>query len=367
MGRRSFLGFLATQYDPLPPVEPQDLSGKTVLVVGANIGLGYEAAKHFANMKPGKLILACRTVEKGKQAAHSTILFFPFEIFANVAPVILTAIKEETSFENIEARAVDLSVSQSVVDFADLFVKEEDRLDVYVYNAGVALDTHTRTVDDWETTLQVNDLSSMLLTVLLLPLMLKSPDPKFSPRAVIVASDVHFAAVITPEELASPNLLETFNDKEHCTPHGDIQRRVMSGRYNLSKLLNVFFVRELASRLPANSPLIVNAVNPGLCHSGLSRNARFPTSLFMFIFKALVARTTEMGSRPLVWAATAARHREHDLRGAYVSDSGVKEPSDFVLSEEGARVQKRLWNETADALTKVSPKFKAIVDEYLSG
>ncbi|KAI0065468.1 NAD(P)-binding protein [Artomyces pyxidatus] len=342
MGRLSFRKFLADQYDPLPPVEPQDLSGQTVLVVGANVGLGYEAAKHFAAMKPGKLILACRTVEKGKEAAHT--------------------IKEATGFENIEARAVDLSVFQSVIDFAEKMVQEEDRLDIYVYNAGISTRTYARTADDWEKTLQVNDLSSALLTILLLPLLLKSAaKSKFSPRAVIVASDVHYWAKLTPEELASPNLLETLNDKEHCTP------KVMASRYYISKLLNVFFVRELASRLPPDSPLTVNAVNPGFCYSSLNRELRFPVTLFLTVFRVLVARTTEVGSRALVWAATGARHREQDLRGAFVSDASVKEPSDFVLSEEGARVQKQLWNEIVDVLAKVSPKFKTILDEHLSG
>ncbi|KAI0065467.1 NAD(P)-binding protein [Artomyces pyxidatus] len=331
MGRLPFKKFLACQYDPVPPVEPQDLSGQTVLVVGANIGLGYEAAKHFAAI----------TVEKGKEAAHT--------------------IKEATCFENIEARAVDLAVFQSVVSFADKLMQEEDRLDIYVYNAGVSTRTYARTVDDRETTLQVNDLSSALLTILLLPLLRKSTDSKFSSRAVIVASEVHYWATVATEELACPNLLETFNDKEKCTP------QVMANRYWLSKLLNVFFVRELAARLPPNSPIIVNAVNPGFCASNLNRNEKFPVTLLISLFTALISRTTEVGSRALVWAATGARHRENDLRGAFISDAGVTEPSDFVVSEEGARMQKRLWDEIVEVLGKVSPKFKTIIGEHLSG
>lgn len=54
-----------------PSVTHVDLSGKTVIVLGANVGLGFEAAKHFARMNPGKLILACRSQEKGEAALTS--------------------------------------------------------------------------------------------------------------------------------------------------------------------------------------------------------------------------------------------------------------------------------------------------------
>ena len=51
---------------PAPPTA--DLKGKVVLVTGANTGLGYEAAKHFARMGPAKVIIACRSQSKGQEA-----------------------------------------------------------------------------------------------------------------------------------------------------------------------------------------------------------------------------------------------------------------------------------------------------------
>lgn len=69
--KKSFLGFLKDQFTSLPPVTTADLTGKTVVVTGANVGLGFEASKHFARMNPGKLILACRSEEKGKAAVAS--------------------------------------------------------------------------------------------------------------------------------------------------------------------------------------------------------------------------------------------------------------------------------------------------------
>jgi retinol dehydrogenase 12 len=59
---------LAAQLElPMPPVVTADLTGKTVVVTGANIGLGFEAAKHLARMNPKKLIIAVRSQEKGEE------------------------------------------------------------------------------------------------------------------------------------------------------------------------------------------------------------------------------------------------------------------------------------------------------------
>ena len=134
----------------------------------------------------------------------------------------------------------------------------------------------------------------------------------------------------------------------------------MFGRYPLSKrlylhtlprrmgperflVLNVFFVRELTKRLPANSPVIVTAVNPGYCKSQLRRHLSFFVSVLDSIMEAFLARTSEEGSRQLVWAAIGGAGREFELRGSYVNKSNFQEVSDYALSDEGAAVQTRLW------------------------
>ena len=68
MTKYSFLQFIQEQWGPPEPLVTEDLTGKVVLVTGANIGLGFEAAKHFASMNPERLIIACRSEEKGNQA-----------------------------------------------------------------------------------------------------------------------------------------------------------------------------------------------------------------------------------------------------------------------------------------------------------
>lgn len=83
MGKRSFGRFFVSQWTPLGPPLYADLTGKTVVIVGGNTGIGLEAAKHFAQMKPTRLILGCRSKSRGQTAVEGTfhsvfLVFIPF-------------------------------------------------------------------------------------------------------------------------------------------------------------------------------------------------------------------------------------------------------------------------------------------------
>ena len=62
-----------------------------------------------------------------------------------------------------------------------------------------------------------------------------------------------------------------------------------------------------------------------------------------WLMEIVLARTTEEGSRQLIWAAIAETDKPTDLRGAYVSLASIQEPSDYVISEEGQKAQNILW------------------------
>ena len=117
----------------------------------------------------------------------------------------------------------------------------------------------------------------------------------------------------------------------------------MKRRYFLSKLLNVFFARALNAHMSPTTPLITTVVNPGYCTSELRRSFKFPLNAIDWATEKVLAFTSEEGSRQLVYATIGGRDDEAKLRGSYISASQVRESSDFVLSEEGAKLQDRIW------------------------
>ncbi|KAJ6447906.1 hypothetical protein C8R47DRAFT_433575 [Mycena vitilis] len=133
-----------------------------------------------------------------------------------------------------------------------------------------------------------------------------------------------------------------------------------------TKLLDIFFVRALNARLGQTTPIIVHAVNPGLCRSELMRGISGILAAFEAFCSWILAFTTEVGSRQLVWAAVAQEDRPDSLRGAYIHACKVAEPSDFVLSAEGVKAQDRLWDELFDILGKVDSRVMTTVEEFLS-
>ena len=106
-----------------------DLSGKVIIVTGANTGLGFEAAKEFAR-KGAQTILACRNTEKGEKA--------------------LAKIKDEIPKAQAEVRELDLASLKSISEFAEKFKTDYSRLDVLMNNAGIMFVPYRQTEDGFE-------------------------------------------------------------------------------------------------------------------------------------------------------------------------------------------------------------------------
>jgi len=310
--------FIYSQLFVTPPYPETDFSGQTVIVTGSNVGLGFEAARHITRLKAEKVILAVRTLEKGEKAKKS--------------------IEESTGRQGVvEVWPLDLSSYESVKEF----VKKAEslkRLDVVLENAGV-VPSGFSLAEDNESTITVNVVSTFLLALMILP-KLRETATKYNvtPRLTIVSSEVH--GFTTLPEKSSPEIFAKLNDKETAN---------VRDRYNVSKLLEVFYCRALAARMTeGGKPTVtLNFLNPGLCHSELAKDP----PLILTIMKALLARTTEVGSRTLVASAAAG----HETHGQYMGDSTIKAPAPFVLSEEGAKTQERIWVELNDKLEKIQP------------
>ena len=111
--------------------------------------------------------------------------------------------------------------------------------------------------------------------------------------------------------------------------------------------MNVFFTRAFAEHIKPTTPVIAATVNPGYCFSELRRNAPFIMQIRFKLMDWMMGRSSEGGSRQLVWAALGpdgqdGPHVKH-LHGAYVSNAEVFEPSDFVISKQGYEAQEKIW------------------------
>lgn len=122
-------------------------------------------------------------------------------------------------------------------------------------------------------------------------------------------------------------------------------------RYNLSKLLEVFIVRQLASEMAPNDPVIINALSPGFCRSTLFRHAPGFLRAILEIGVRIIGRSSEVGSRALMSAAAAGR----ETHGGYMDNCKPRDPSKFVMSDEGQQLQKRVYNELMEVLEDIQP------------
>lgn len=111
---------------PLTPVET-NLRGKTIIITGGNAGLGYEAARQYLTLGASRLILACRSMAKGEEAAASL----------RADP----AVKTSNPDASIEVFELDLGDYQSGLCFSNRVKEEVKELDILLNNGGqVALD-----------------------------------------------------------------------------------------------------------------------------------------------------------------------------------------------------------------------------------
>lgn len=284
------------------------------------------------------MILACRSVEKGEVAKAD--------------------IEESTKRTGVvEVWQVDLSSYESVKQFCARANKLE-RLDIVVENAGVATPRYEE-VEGMESTITVNVISTFLMALLLLP-KLRAGAVKFNtlPRLSIVASDAHEQVNHQRNSalcfVANWNLKASFKEQSEPSIFSALKSpKYQADRYNVSKLLEILTIRELAPAMTVSgkTKVILNTLTPGFCHSELMRHAVFPLNFLGWIGKKLIGRTTEIGSRTLVAAASAGE----ESHGAYMADCVVKEPSRWVRSEKGKEAQQRFYKELLVVLEEIEP------------
>ncbi|MGQ3412535.1 oxidoreductase [Natrinema sp. LN54] len=308
--------------------EIPDQSGRTIVVTGANSGIGLEATRELAR-NGATVIMATRSTERGEDAADE--------------------IREDVPDADLRVEECDLADLESVRDFADRLADE--MIDVLINNAGVMAIPRSETEDGFETQFGVNHLGHFALTGLLLENL--ATDEGEPARVVTVSSGVHENGEIDFDDLQG----EASYDKWDA--------------YAQSKLANVLFAYELERRfLTADMNAQSMAVHPGYANTqlqvrGPEQSGSRLRKAAMKLMNAVAAQSAEMGALPTLYAATAPEAEG----GAYYGPGGFQNmrgaperqaSSDRSYDEETAR---RLWavSEELTGVTYDLPEPKAEV------
>ncbi|KAH8811154.1 putative short-chain dehydrogenase [Xylogone sp. PMI_703] len=312
------------------PVPTSNWSGQTVIITGSNGGLGLETARHIVRLGAERLIMAARSVPKGEEARKSILTSNP-----------------STSC-TIEVWPLDLASYASVISFAERAERELTRLDCVIQNAGMAKMSFEMTEKD-ETNITVNVISTMLLTLLLLPKVkqtAKNENLEMKPRITIVSSASHVTTTIP-----TSNILPTLNDPKKSN---------MLMRYGATKLMQLFLAKSLSDRVKADG-IIVNSMDPGAAKTNILDNLTFGVGyVFAIAEQKLLGRPAEHAARGLVWAAASGDENQ----GQYLAHCKIYKTSRFVRSKKGEEAQKNLWTEVMARLEEIKPGVTAgIADE----
>ncbi|MFC6769165.1 oxidoreductase [Natrinema soli] len=288
--------------------EIPDQDGRTIVITGANSGIGLEATRELAR-NGATVTMACRSTERGEDAADD--------------------VRGEIPDADLRVEECDLGDLESVRSFAAGL--EDEEIDVLINNAGVMAIPRSETADGFETQFGVNHLGHFALTGLVLESL--ATDGEEPARVVTVSSGVHESGEIDFDDLQSEESYDKWN------------------AYAQSKLANVPFAYELERRfLTADTNAKSMAVHPGyantqLQYRGPEQSGSRLRMAAMKLMNTVVAQSAEMGALPTLYAATAldAEGGAYYGPGGFQNMRGTPErqaSSDRSYDEETAR---RLW------------------------
>lgn len=282
---------------------PPSVRMRTVLITGANRGIGYETAKQLA-ARGLRLILACRDPERGKAAVDNLV--------------------ESTGNRNVSFRHVDLACLKSVDDCAIDLLNSETHLNAVILNAGMFGSVERElSADGYELQFASNFLGHFHLANSLVPL-LRFGAPS---RVVIVASESHRL------------ICRTFLN--------DIQMECEYKRckaFARSKLCEVILAREMAKRVRSKR-IVVNALHPGLVPTGIFRGS------WMHTVAKLFGTSAEKAAKTSVYLAVD--DAVADVTGGYFVNCRITRPSPEAENDE---IGGQLWTMSEELIHRALSK-----------
>lgn len=288
------------------------LKGKSIIITGANSGIGYEAAKALSS-QGAHVILAVRNQKKGEEAAETII--------------------SQNKAANVEVLSLNLADLDSVRTFVQEYSARYKTLDILINNAGVMIPPYQKTKDGFELQFGSNHLGHFALTGLLLPLLKNTVNS----RVVTVSSLAHRRASIFFDNLDGSK--------------GYKRKRF----YNQSKLANLLFAKELDERFKEHGVSTISlACHPGITSTNIFKIGKKDTPDLLKKILSMLFQSAEMGALPTIFAATddsliGGEYIGPDGRGNRTGYPTIEIPAEGVYNKE---TMTKLW-EISEELTGV--------------
>ncbi|KEF61933.1 uncharacterized protein A1O9_03505 [Exophiala aquamarina CBS 119918] len=295
-----------------PATGIKSLEGKVILVTGGNNGIGKETILQLAKHHPQKIFMASRTESKARDA--------------------IASIKSQNLQDvDIEYLPLDLSSLPSVKSAADQVMRNSERLDILVLNAGIMAVPPGKTASGQDIQLGTNHVGHFLLTKLLLPTLEKTASQHSSDvRVVSVSSEAHNMA---------PNLATMLSTEKLTATSPWV-------RYGASKAANIMFAAELARRHPQFTCV---SLHPGMIKTDLyvpNTESNFLVRYGAMIFGPLIFQDIAHGAFNQLWAS-AGTDKAEIANGGYYTPVGKLRNNKWASDVEAGR---KLWEWTEKEL-----------------
>ncbi|KAK9327612.1 hypothetical protein V1520DRAFT_365269 [Lipomyces starkeyi] len=288
-----------------------DVKGKCAIVTGSNTGLGFESARQLLSLGLSHLVMDAAATKL--QAANSSA--------------------------KIEVWHLDMESYDSILSFVHKCQDNLSHIDIIILNAGLAPTKFAIVpATGHETAIQVNHISTVLLTVLFLP-VLRSKSIGQNPPRLTVVNSVMSQLCQFPNKNKRP-ILPSFDDTT-VTPW-DAEER-----YGVSKLLCQLFVVRLAE-IVKSGDVIINMVDPGLTKgTALSRDAKGVTAVAAKLFFSIAGRPVDKGAATYVDAVLGHGEESH---GCFLMNCKIA-PLACWFYTDGKVLMDLIWTETLQELS----------------
>jgi len=298
--------------------------GKTVMITGANSGLGKALAVDFAR-RGARVIMACRSQipEAGEK------------------------VKRLSGSQDVEMRYMDLSKIGTIHEFVQSLVDEGITLDICILNAAVALPGPRKTETGQDEFFQVNYLSNVTLTLLLIQgRVLELKNKGRLSRLIFVSSDSHQGA--------------TYIDYEEFGRYFEYGVSKAISNYSYFKLVLNTYATELSRRINHDGiRLSINLICPGPVHSNIVKEAPWVLRKILKGIFWIVFRSPAKAALPVVYMALSPDYEGCTNEYLHMFNPKKMDPKVY----ESAEGQK-LWDRSVQLLREIDPGHKEYLEKY---